>query len=269
MNGDGHVDNQFGNILGALAANNLNAQVGSNDALNSGKEVLLLDERAADFQSADCASASLQMGSDTSGAPKFDGTGSFTADNSFQAGAFTGQVSAGAFESASPLTPPPVSLSIKLAFWPGIDPIPFNLIGAHLRFTRSGNRITGGQINGVLTQVEVQNTLVPALAASLGAKVAADPSSSTSQQLLLIFDIGGTPDPACSNACRNPDGTCAQRNDGVISVCEVGTNSILKNVLNSDVQMFDETGAWHPSAANTLKDSLSIGFGFTAVPASF
>jgi hypothetical protein len=33
--------------------------------------------------------------------------------------------------------------------------------------------------------------------------------------------------------------------------------------------MLDANGNYHPSPDNTMKDSLSIGLGFTAVPATF
>jgi hypothetical protein len=65
-------------------------------------------------------------------------------------------------------------------------------------------------------------------------------------------------------------GTCAQAGDGVISTCEVATNSIIKNILAPDVQMFSNDGlTYAPNPANTHKDSLSVGVGFTAVKATF
>ena len=57
--------------------------------------------------------------------------------------------------------------------------------------------------------------------------------------------------------------------DGMVGVCEVSGNSIIKNVLNPDVQMFDSAGNYHPNPANTNQVSLSLGLGFTAVKATF
>ncbi len=270
LNGDGRLDNQFGSFVGALASNNIDLQGAIDTTLAAGEDVVLLDEKAADLQSDACGSASLQMGNDTTTAPLFDGTDSFTADATFPGGVFRGPISAGTFHSESPAaTTQPVSLSIKLALFPGGTPVRLNLIAAQVHFVRSGNQITGGQLHGAIRQDEVQNAFVPALAASFNASISANPTSSTSQSLLQLFDTGGTADLACTNTCRNPDLTCAQANDGVISVCEVATNAIIGAIINPDVQLFDATGAFHPNPANILKDSLSVGLGFTAVPASF
>jgi hypothetical protein len=69
--------------------------------------------------------------------------------------------------------------------------------------------------------------------------------------------------------CQNLDGSCAKAKDGIISDCEVATNGIMRNLLAPDVQMFDAAGNYHPNPSNTSPDSLSIGYAFTAVPASF
>lgn len=59
----------------------------------------------------------------------------------------------------------------------------------------------------------------------------------------------------------------------IIAAATTGANSgvtIDPTLFNPDVQLYDPvTGAYAPSAANTSKDSLSVGFGFTAVDASF
>jgi len=89
-------------------------------------------------------------------------------------------------------------------------------------------------------------------------------------QIEAIFDVG---DGAKGGPCTDPDYSPGQEGDaakdGVISSCEVATNSLIKNVLAPDVQIFDSSGNYHPNAANTDKDSLSIGVGFTAVPANY
>jgi hypothetical protein len=127
-----------------------------------------------------------------------------------------------------------------------------------------------GQLNGFISNSDVQTKLIPAIAASYTAMVSADPGSIQSMQILTIFDNGGTADPACSGVCKNPDGSCAVSGDKVVSSCEVASNSIIKNVLNPDVQMFSNGGTvYAPNPANTQRDSLSIGLGFAATKASF
>ena len=80
-------------------------------------------------------------------------------------------------------------------------------------------------------------------------------SSSSTMQILTIFDVGG-----CGNA---------QAMDCRIDPCEVAENSIIKKVLAPDVQIFDANGNYAPNKQNTTPDSMSVGLGFTAVQASF
>ena len=106
----------------------------------------------------------------------------------------------------------------------------------------------------------VQSTLVPRIAQSLTAQVQANPNSSSSMQLESIFDTGG---------CTNPDGSQASARDFTISTCEVAQNSLIQNLLAPDVQIYDSQGRYAPNPANTTRDSLSVGFAFTAVPARY
>ena len=46
-------------------------------------------------------------------------------------------------------------------------------------------------------------------------------------------------------------------------------NSTIQAVFAPDVQIYDANGNYAPNKTNAMKDSLSIGFGFTAVRASF
>ena len=87
--------------------------------------------------------------------------------------------------------------------------------------------------------------------------------------MLAIFDDGGRAEALCGGACQNLDKSCAVAHDGTIGDCEIATNGLLQNLLAPDVQLFDAAGNYHPNPANTTKDSLSVGLGFTAVPASF
>jgi hypothetical protein len=116
--------------------------------------------------------------------------------------------------------------------------------------------LMAGQINGAIKNTDVQNNIIPNVAMLLDQRVTANPTGSTEKQILQIFDIG----------C---DGMPQYKGDGHIEVCEVADNSIIKNVLNPDVQMFDANGNYHPNPANTMRDSLSLGLGFAGVKASY
>jgi hypothetical protein len=264
LNGDGQVDNQLGNIIGALAANNLDSQSVMNAAVASGEALLLLDETSNDMafeMDPSCARASLGLAA-ANPSPDFMGTGTFMPDSTAQRGAFTGVIANGAFDAMQPATmTTPVELDVKLAIGGAV--VRFPVVGAHVSFLYSNGEITGGQVQGVIRKTDVESVVVPDLALTLNDLAQVD-GSSTAAQILGIFDVGG-----CQASDTNFDGSTAMASDGKIATCEVAGNSIIKNVLNPDVQMFNSDGAYQPNPANTAKDSLSLGFGFTGVPAVF
>jgi hypothetical protein len=149
------------------------------------------------------------------------------------------------------------------------------LSGAHIQFENSGNGLVAGQINGAIRESDVTAFVLPALATSFNTVAQRSPCDTTCMNVRTIFDTGGTGDPLCSPdlgpaaTCRNPDGSCAVAGDHIVSQCEVTTNSIMKNIFAPDVAMFDASGNYHPDPTNATKDSLSVGFGFVAVGASY
>jgi hypothetical protein len=272
INGDGKPDNQLGNIIGALAAQGLNTQDGVTQAVTSGGVAVLIDETGADLTNNDCAQALISAAKMPAAPPKYDGSDSFTIDTSLGGGTFKGKITSGTFNSNSPITATvPTELTVLLPLVAGSDPVKLAVTGAHVTFTKSGDGIMKGQLNGAIKSTSVQTDVIPSVAKLLSDKVAADPTTSTNMQILSIFDTGGEADTTgkCSGVCLNSDGTCAVAGDKKISNCEVSTNSIIKNVLAPDVQMFAADGSYKPNKDNTMKDSLSLGLAFTAVKASF
>lgn len=278
LNGDGRIDNQLGNIIGALQAQNLDVQGGVNTAVTNGTLILLMSETSGDatFQSDSCAASTVQIGKSMMN-PDYSGNGTFTLDSGQQGGTFAGPIKAGKFSSAPPsTTKKPVTLSIQLPLVTGAAPVTLKVIGGHLQYTRGADgKVNGGQLHGAIKADDVQMNIIPNVATLLTNRVKADPTSSTNMQILSIFDNGGKADAACGGtACKNPaygdrPGMCAAPHDNIIDTCEVSTAQIIQNVLSPDVQMFDASGNYAPSAANTMKDSLSLGLAFTAVKASF
>jgi hypothetical protein len=271
LNGDGRVDNALGNIDGALAAQNLDPQSSATMALANGQSITLLEERSTDptFQADACAAALLYDGQ-TTASPDYSGAGKFTVDGSNPPGQFEGPIASGRLTSAPPPATARVPSVVHLALPIG-SPVPslVEVIGARLTFTYAGGRVSGGQLNGAVRKEQIDDVIVPNLATLLTLEITLAPTSSQAMQIAAIFDTGGTAQGSCAPYCQNRDGSCAKPNDGRIDPCEVATNSIIQNVLAPDVQMFDAAGNYHPNPANTAKDSLSIGVGFTAVPASF
>jgi hypothetical protein len=262
LNGDGRVDNQLGNIIGALQAQNIAPQTAEDLAVGTGQVIHLLRLQTADAQLAtdDMAGANLYAGKPGM-APRFDGNDQLTIDANVPPGIFLGRLAASRFTSNNPPTTKlPVDVTLSLYVFSPTSPVTLPLHGAAIRFTTDPNGLMSGQINGSVKDADVKNIIVPQIAQSLNAAIQMDPNSNTAKQILAIFDIGN---------CTNPDMTKAVANDGRIDPCEVATNPIIQNVLAPDVDIYDANGNYAPNPLNTGKDSLSIGVGFSAVHATF
>lgn len=272
LNGDGRVDNQLGSIVNILKTENLDVQDGVTQAVVAGSLIVLGTETSSDatFQTDSCASTVIERGAATTTAPKYDGTDVFTAVTD-GAGTFNGPITAGKFNSSSPVTTKnPVSLTILLPLIAGATPVELDVEGGQLEYKRdaSGN-VTGGELHGFLRSTNVQSKVVPNVATLLSSKLMDNPLTPTDMQIAQIFDTGGAASAMCGATCTNPDNTCAMAGDNIISICEVSTNNLIQQVLAPDIQMFNAAGDYAPNAANTTKDSLSLGLGFTFVKASF
>jgi hypothetical protein len=287
LTGSGRTENQLGIIMGALAQQNLNPQMGVDQALASGQVVLLLSEKSADgtFQSDSCAQTTVQNGVSVKTPPTAGAM--YTIDTTQSGGTFAGPITSGKFNSAQPSTTKmPVTVQLQLPLVPNSAPLKLTVIGAHVQFTYAGGKIAGGQINGAIKAMDINNSVIPKVADLLESKLAADKGmlSSTDTSILSLFDTGGSAgtQPAgctmsCSGVCQNPMNAdaracaCAVSGDGIVDLCEVATNSIIKSVLAPDVQMYDSTGNYapNPNPTATSKDALSIGLAFTAIPAMF
>jgi hypothetical protein len=256
LNGDGKPDNQFGNIEGALAAQNLDPQQLVDSAVNGGRalDLVQLDTSDPALQNDPQATATLQAAQPMAN-PGFNGAGTFTVDAAQPPGQFPGGLSGALFSSPDPVTTKqPVSWTLSLPLIVGATPVRLPLHGVHLQFQTGTDAPSGapgllaGQINGSVPSTALQIVVIPEIAASLNAEVQANPGSAVAMQILQIFDTNG---------------------DGMISTAEVAQNAIIQNLLAPDVQIYDAMGNYAPNPANTNKDSLSVGIGFLAVKASF
>jgi hypothetical protein len=119
----------------------------------------------------------------------------------------------------------------------------------------SGTRLVGGEHNGSLSGRTVLDDFVPRLANVFTLYIATNPDSETSRTIKSLFDTGG---------CHDPDGTPAVKGDGRINRCELSQNPLIKSLLAPDVRLRNEAGKYDPLPDGAQKDSLSLGFGFTA-----
>jgi hypothetical protein len=265
LNGDARLDNQYGNFVGAMTAQNLDQQAVMDARIQSGEGLLLVRQNISNgsFTDASCASADLEH-AQTRASPDFSGNGVFVVDPAARPLSLPGTIAASHFSGSLENPTAQDTLAVDLVFAGAVQRV--NLVDPHIAYTITDSGLISGTINGAIRASDLP---FAAIAAGLNASIAANPFSPQSKQLLQIFDTGGIAQGSCGATCMNPDGSCAQKADGTISVCELSDNSIIKNVLNPDVQLFDASGNLSPNPANTTRDSLSVGLGFTAVKATF
>jgi hypothetical protein len=274
LNGDGRPDNHLGDIINALSSQNLDVQTAINMSVGSGDVILLVSLQATDLTSANNVGMTVYLGNKQMNPDFTSGMGMFTVDSSQSPANFFGKIASGKFSSNNPVTTThPVTVSIKLPLVQGVAPLALQLNGAHIQGDVSASGIMNGQLNGSIKSSDVQNNIIPAVATLLTQKVAGcvgpvdlamasgdgGMSCSTAMTIDGIFDTGG---------CTDSNGTMAMAKDGIITVCEVAGNSLIMNVLAPDVQIFDSSGNYAPNKANAMKDSISLGLGFTAVGAA-
>jgi hypothetical protein len=273
LNGDGRLDNQLSALVNILKSQKQDAQAQVNAGIMTGAQILLIDRHSGDATYTDdpCATATFHTGV-AQAMPDLTGSGSFMVDNNVPSGTFNGGIAGSHFESvAPPLQTTPATLTLDLVMFPG-RVLSLPLIGAHVVITTETATKISGEIHGAIRKDDVQANILPNFAAQVQEQVTTNPTAPASVSLLAFFDDGGMSDPdmSCGTHCKNPDNSCAVPADGKIDVCEVTSNSVVQGVVGSDVQMYSDDGkTYMPNPANTHKDSLSMGIGFTAVKATF
>ena len=224
------------------------------------------------LQEATGATVEYFVGASVTPPPDFSGHGSFANDRTVPSAHFKASIAGGVLDSESPVnTSAPVTLTLKLALIPGAPPVSLPVNGAHLTFTSAGGRIdstctvagTPGQpcggLQGSIRATDLQNNILPQMAAALTAQIQANPNGVAAQTLEALFDLGG---------CTDANGMVAKAQDLVVTACELGSAPLIQHLLAPDVQIFDANGNYKPVPKGSQKDSISVGIGFTAVPAT-
>jgi hypothetical protein len=265
LNGDGHVDNKWGFVVGLLAGAGFDAQGSVDQAIADGT----LKPTIHILDGGDPADAATVVVAD----PQPDlSKGELCVSRN-------GNMNGNIYESATHVTDLKFASTLTMHL-PLVGSIVVPSTAVHIRFRRLNGNLDLGQFNVGIKNADVQNILIPAAAPIL---TAALPRSPTLQSLL---DTGGADDgsgcqlqstncagaqPVGTRGCKNPPfgeraGLCADQCDGIIDSCEISTGWFTRGVVAPDVQLFDANGNWAPSSANQFKDSLSFGFGFAAYP---
>lgn len=234
LNGDGRPENQLGAIIEAMAAADFGAQEYVDASLANGSDVMQVEVFVDDAGHAAATYGQVMGG--------------------LRAGLFCGGDALHFDSTPTAEMHESTDLDFTLSFADGVS---VSVRGAHLQFTTTGDTIQG-ELHGAVPANQI-NTVVDQGIADLMSKKVKDPNYDPTQ-LLLIFDKGDN----TGGSCTNFDGTRSDPDDGVIGPCEILLNSVTKNVLAPDVDLFDFDGHFAPRPNNDYKDSLSLGIGFTA-----
>jgi hypothetical protein len=255
LDGDGDADNRLGSLMPLVASQGIDVQAVVDADVAAGRWLLLFRQASLDpaFGSdSRCASLRASLGDARGATPKLDGTDSFIEDRQFAGADWPGAIAAGTFTSSAPRT-----IDVYLSV--GLAPLLVPVRAARITLGTSPAR---GQLNGGILQTDVTKILVPALANEWEAHVQQDPQSSNSKAVLDILDKGDGSGGTCTG-----QGGIGTPGDGHIAVCEVAASPVVQGILAPDVHLFDAAGNVAPSPTGS-KDSFSVGFEFTVVPAT-
>jgi len=235
-----HLDNKFGDLLTLLvsAAPGLDLQPTLDQAINTGQMVTLHVVRANDPMNDPNVSWSIFQGLKTQSSPKFDGSDQLNIDSAASTSLpIVGSLTNGHFKGG------PGSARIRL-FLLG-QSVDVDMIGLLLEADLSAQGCANGKLGGGVTVEEFRSKVLPALVAGLNQITQTNKSAAT--PLLQLFD--------------------SDRN-GTITVQELENNPMVMLAISPDLDLLDASGKFNPGQ-DGVKDSYSVGLGFTCVPAAF
>ncbi len=239
-NSQNHLENKFGEMLALLtsAVPGMDLQSSVDQALKSGQLVMLHVVKASDLMNDPNVSWIVAKGKQTSSAPSFDGSDKFTLDSTISpASPILGAIANGHFTGG------PGTTRIQMILLS--QSIEVDLIGVRLEADLSAKGCTNGKLGGGVTVDEFQSKLLPLVVEGLNQIVKVDKDAAPT--ILQALD---------------------SNHDGTISVQELENNPLLMSAISPDLDLLDASGKFNPGQ-DGVKDSFSIGLGFTCVPAAF
>jgi hypothetical protein len=265
-------DNALGGILAALKQQGVDIQTSVTDAMAAGTLIILHSFQAPDFTTAAAANWTLFLGKPTAAPPKFDGTDSFEIDTTSQPGLLTGAVTAGELNAG------PGNVTIALALTTG-DPIKVKLIGTKIKVTATADGCTNGVLGGAITNEELNSSVIPGIQMLMNNSILDDGANNT--PATCSASCPNTPkgettscyEPTHANICVSSSsktilGLFDADKNAMITIDEIKNATIIKALLAPDVDLLDATNTFNPRS-DGVKDSLSVGIGFTCKKATF
>lgn len=266
VDGDSNAqpDNALGTILSTLATQgDVDLQETITESVDSGALLLLASMQSTSLLNASGAGLYFFEGANPSVTPCADMMDTdcrrhLQGDASFDlsAGATLDEVVVGMI-LAGRFTGGPGNVTVTLTLIEGGAPLPLELIGARARIEQvSETGLVSGVLGGAITEAELDATVLPGIKDLIDVTLARDcPSATppcctentTGEVLVSLFDT----DDSCS-----------------VTVEEIRTNDLIANLLAPDLDLLDGDGRFVPNDDGE-PDSLSVGIGFEAVPATF
>ncbi len=235
-----NLDNKFGELLTLLtsASPGLDLQSTLDQEVSSGHLVSLHVVKADDPLNDLSVSWSIFLGQKTQSPPNFDGADKFTVDSAAPANTpIVGTLTNGHFTGGQG--------TARVQIFLLGQPVDVNLIGMRLEADTSATGCTNGKLGGGVTVEDFRGNLLPAIADGLNQLITANQDAANT--LLPVFDAD---------------------HDGTITTQELGNNPLLMIAISPDLDLMDGSGKLN-SGQDGVKDSYSIGLGFTCVPATF
>jgi hypothetical protein len=220
------------------AAPGLELQSVLDQAVNSGQLVTLHVVKAEDSLNDPSVSWSLFLGQKTQSAPSFDGSDQFLIDFATPTdSSIVGSLTNGHFTGG------PGSARVQVFLLGQL--VDVDLIGVHLETDLSAQGCTNGKLGGGVTVEEFRSKLLPAIADGLNQII--KENEDVANTLLPIFDSD---------------------HNGTITIQEFENDPLLMIAVSPDLDLLDASGKFNPGQ-DGVKDSYSVGLGFTCVPATF
>ena len=235
-----NFDNKFGELLTLLtsAAPNLELQSTLDQAVETGQLVSLHMLQTDDFINDPSVSWSIFLGQATQTAPNFDGFDKFTLDAATPRNSpIIGSLTNGHFMGG------PGAARVRMLLLG--QSVEVDLIGVRLEADFSADGCVDSKLGGGVTVEEFRDRLLPVIADGLNQFIKAD--EAVTKTLLRAFDSD---------------------HDGVITARELEDNPVLMLAVSPDLDLLDSSGKFNPGQ-DGVKDSYSMGLGFTCVPADF
>lgn len=240
-------DNQLGQVLAAVynvESTDLNEEIAA--MVDRGRLLHLLTIRARSLRDATGVGLTVRHGLDTDGDPSdnFSGAERFGVDTARGQGVTSGYIRDGRLSAHGFQLPLGLSL-------PSLDEVVvLPLEGVHVDAAILPG-ILQGRIGGAIPEQAIDAILIPFIHRALVHVVERDcpdgrcQAGSFGEILIQVFDTD---------------------RDGELELEELRAHDLITSLIRPDVDLFDEHGDLNPGV-DGIDDSLSIGIGFTAVPA--